>query len=110
LRNRSKDEDTALFLIVIWNAAGQETRWRGRTGRQKSKASPNLRVGVPQFSRVGSVRGQYFEGWNRVLLITKVLPWFLGEWAKRAAGNCSHDYPWFKKESGADHFRLINAE
>jgi hypothetical protein len=40
----------------------------------KSKASPNLRVGVPQFSRVGSVRGQYFEGWNLVLLITKALP------------------------------------
>jgi hypothetical protein len=75
----------------------------------------------PRLHRIRGLECHNSRGWvrcecniskagNRVLLITKVLPWFLGEWAKRAAGNCSHDYPWFKKESGADHFRLINAE
>jgi hypothetical protein len=60
-RNSSNSEDSALFLIVIWNAASQAAQWRGQNEREKSKTSPNLRVGLPQFSTLGSVRGQYFQ-------------------------------------------------
>jgi hypothetical protein len=56
-RNSSKSEVFALFLIVIWNAAGQAAEWREQTEREKSKSSPNLRVGLPQFSTLGLVRG-----------------------------------------------------
>src|SRR5260370_42273668 len=64
-RNSSKSEDSALFLIVIWNAAGQAAEWRGHNEREKSKSSPKLRVGLPQFSTLGSVRGQYFKSCRR---------------------------------------------
>jgi hypothetical protein len=65
-RNSSKSEDSALFLILIWNAAGQAAEWRGQNEREKSKSSPNLRVGLPQFATPGSIREQYFEGLNLV--------------------------------------------
>ena len=55
-----------LFLIVIWNAAGQAAQWRRQNEREKSKSSPNLKVGLPQFSTLGSVRGQFFESLNLV--------------------------------------------
>jgi hypothetical protein len=66
LRDSSKSEDSALFLIVIWNAAGQAAEWRRQDEQEKSKSSPNLKVGLPQFSTLGSVRGQYFESLNLV--------------------------------------------
>jgi hypothetical protein len=60
-RNSSKSEDSALFLSVIWNAAGQAVEWRGQNEREKSKRSPNLGAGLPHLSTLGPVRGQYFE-------------------------------------------------
>jgi type IV secretory pathway TrbD component len=48
----SKNEHFASFLRTIWTVAGHAKRWHGR---EKSKASPNLRVGLPQFSTVRSV-------------------------------------------------------
>jgi hypothetical protein len=63
-----ENESFASFLRMIWSVAGQETRWRRQHGREKSTASPNLRVGLQQFSRVGLVREQYFaKDWNRML-------------------------------------------
>jgi len=59
--NSSKSEDSALFLIVIWNAAGQAAEWRWHNEREKSERSPNLRVGLPQFSTLGSVQGNTSE-------------------------------------------------
>jgi hypothetical protein len=59
-RNSSKSEDSALFLKVIWNAAGQAAGCR-RQNERESKTSPNLRVGLPQFSMLGSVLEQYFK-------------------------------------------------
>jgi hypothetical protein len=38
-----REEDSALFLKVIWNAAGQAAGCRGQNEREKSKTSPNLR-------------------------------------------------------------------
>ena len=64
-RNSSKSEDFALFLNMIWNAAGQAPRCRRQNEREKSKTSPNLRVGLPQF-RPGSLREQYFKRLNLV--------------------------------------------
>jgi hypothetical protein len=64
-RNSSKSEDSALFLKVIWNAAGQAAGCRRQNEREKSKTSPNLRVGLPQF-RLGSLREQYFKRLNLV--------------------------------------------
>jgi hypothetical protein len=55
-----------LFLIVIWNAAGQAAGCRRQNEKEKSKTSPNLRVGLPQFSRLGSLREQYFKRLNLV--------------------------------------------
>jgi hypothetical protein len=52
---RLRERDFASFLRMIWSVAGHAKRWRGQNGRQKSNTSPNLRVGLPQFSRVGSV-------------------------------------------------------
>jgi len=63
---RVQERDFALFLIVIWNAAGQAAEWRGQNEREKSKSSPNPKVGLPQLSTVGSVRAQYFESLNLV--------------------------------------------
>jgi hypothetical protein len=65
-RNSSKSEDPALFLNVIWNAAGQAAGCRGQNEREKSKTSPNLRVGLPQFSTLGLLREQYFKSLNLV--------------------------------------------
>jgi hypothetical protein len=62
--NSSKSEDSALFLKVIWNAAGQAAGCRRQNEREKSKTSPNLRVGLPKFSRLGSLREQYFKSLN----------------------------------------------
>ena len=42
LRNSSKSEGSASFLIVIWNAAGQVAGCRKQNEREKSKSSPNL--------------------------------------------------------------------
>jgi hypothetical protein len=50
-----------LFLKVICNAAGQAAGCRRQNEREKSKTSPNLRGGLPQFSRLGSLREQYFK-------------------------------------------------
>ena len=45
---------------------------------EKSKSSPKLKVGLPQFLTLGSVRGQFFESLNLVLtrldLINDALP------------------------------------
>jgi hypothetical protein len=60
-RNSSKSEDSASFLNMTWNAAGQAAGGRGQNEKEKSKTSPNLRVGLPQFSTLGSVREQYFR-------------------------------------------------
>jgi hypothetical protein len=60
-RNSSKSEHSALFLKVICNAAGQAAGCRRQNEGEKSKTSPNLRGGLPQFSRLGSLREQYFK-------------------------------------------------
>jgi len=56
-----KQRGFCVVLIVIWNAASQAAQWRGQNEREKSKTSPNLRVGLSQFSTLGLVRGQYFQ-------------------------------------------------
>jgi hypothetical protein len=66
-RNSSKSEDSALFLNMTWNAAGQAAGCRGQNEKEKSKTSPNLGVGLPKFSTLGSLREQYFEVWSQVL-------------------------------------------
>jgi hypothetical protein len=44
-------------------------RQMARAEREREiKPSPNLKVGLPQLSRVGSVPGRFFEGWDRVEL------------------------------------------
>jgi hypothetical protein len=44
-------------LQRCWPSSGMSQAERER----KSKTSPNLRGGVPQFSRLGSLREQYFK-------------------------------------------------
>ena len=52
-------------VIQIWSVAGQATRCHPQNGREKFKTLPNLRVGLPQFSRGRLVREQFFEGFSR---------------------------------------------
>src|SRR5215831_14712828 len=54
---------------MIWSVAGQATRCRKRDAKKKFKTLPNLRVGLPQFSRVRSVPGQFFKGCGRPLCL-----------------------------------------
>src|SRR4026208_2552778 len=63
-QNGSKNAHFGSFLRAIWSVAGHAKGLRGQSAREKSKLSPNPRVGLLQLSRVRSVRGQYFEGWN----------------------------------------------
>jgi hypothetical protein len=56
-----KNEHFASLLRVICSVAGHAQGWRGQSAREKSKPSPNLTVGLPQFSREPSAWGQYFE-------------------------------------------------
>jgi hypothetical protein len=65
-RNSSKSDDPALFLNMTWNAAGQAAGCRGQNEIEKSKTSPNLRVGLSQFSTLGGVREQNFKSLNLV--------------------------------------------
>ena len=51
---------------MTWNAAGQAAGCRGQNEKEKSKTSPNLRVALPQFSTLGSLREQYFKSLNLV--------------------------------------------
>ena len=41
--------------VTIADAAGQAAGSRQQNEREKSKTSPNLRVGLPQFSTLGSL-------------------------------------------------------
>jgi hypothetical protein len=59
-----KNAHFASFLRAIWSVAGQAKGLRGLSAREKSKLSPNPRVGLLQLSMVRSVRGQYFEDWK----------------------------------------------
>jgi hypothetical protein len=43
------------FLKAIWSVAGHAKGFRGQSAREKSKLSPNPRVGLLQLSRVRSV-------------------------------------------------------
>ena len=61
-------------MTKIENAAGQAAESRKQNEREKSKSSPNLKVGLPRFSTLGLVRGQFFAGCSRPLLITKAPP------------------------------------
>jgi hypothetical protein len=74
-----KNEHFASFFRVIWSVVGHAKGWRDQSAREKSKPLPNLKVGLPQLLRVSSVRVQYFEGVNLVLLITNALEWFVGD-------------------------------
>ena len=69
-----KNEHIASFLKMIWNAAGQAAEWRKKNEREKSKSSPNLKVGMPRFSTLGLVRGQFFAGCSRPFLIANAPP------------------------------------
>ena len=51
---------------MTWNAAGQAAECREQNEREKSKSSPNLKVGLPRFSTRGPVREQYFKSLNLV--------------------------------------------
>jgi hypothetical protein len=51
---------------MTWNAAGQVAGCRRQNESEKSKTSPNLRVGLPQFSMLGLLREQYFKSLNLV--------------------------------------------
>ena len=74
LQRASENEHFASFLRMIWIVAGHAGRWLGRNEREKSKPSPNLKVGLPQLSRVGSVPGRFFEGWDWVELDFALTP------------------------------------
>ena len=74
LQQGLKNEHIASFLKMIWSVAGQAAEWRKPNEREKSKSSPNLKVGLPRFSTLGLVRGQFFAGCSRPLLITKAPP------------------------------------
>lgn len=74
LQQGSKNEHIASCLKMIWNAAGQAAEWRKQNEREKSKSSPNLKVGLPRFWTLGLVHGQFFAGCSRPLLITNAPP------------------------------------
>jgi hypothetical protein len=56
-----KNAHFASFLRAIWSVAGHAKGLRGQSAREKSRLSPNPRVGLLQLSRVRSVRGQLFR-------------------------------------------------
>jgi len=53
---------------MIWSVAGQATRWRRQNGTEKFKTLPSLTVGLPQFSMVHSVRGQFSKALSPLCL------------------------------------------
>ena len=53
-------EDSAFFLDMTWNAAGQAAGCRRQNEREKSKTSPNLRRGLLQ-SKLGFAMRAIFE-------------------------------------------------
>ena len=93
----SKSADSVLFLRPIWSAVGQARRSRRQNEREKSKLSPNLRVGLRSFSLLSPAPGQYFGPSSQVPNCNRVATMFqarckFGHWTCRNSSIISRTY------------------